>query len=824
MKTIIPKAISGFNFVLLSGDDGKKPSEKGWTKKERRLEDPVLQKHLDKGFNYGIRCGGTSPIVIDGKSYFLIVVDFDDEKTQTEILPKLPETFTVRSGGKGLFHLYFASDDDKPYSVKNEKLDTLIDVLGEGRQIVGPDSTHKKTGNKYDVVKDVPFEVIPYAELKAILLPYDKSPRKERPIKTESIAIQGDVSSNILCAVSMETVLSELNIDTTKNPTGCPFHSSKGGKCLGWNSETAHCFHCEGSWNKYSLIRDSKKLNDKQTFNWFAEKAGMVEELARSRKMYKVLVRQENTETRNDDFQKIRNEVFVYDNEENILISKTLHNLANYFIENNHVLTFNDTDEIYIYNEGVYSARGEKVIANFSQKVLDDASKNNHINEVLGHIKRLTYVKRDQTVEPKNKICLKNGILNLETLQIESHNPETFFFNKIPVDYNSTADCPQIKKFLSEIVRNEDVSLLQEFAGYCLYKEHFIHKAFMLVGGGANGKSTFITLLKSFLGQENVSAVPLQKLETNRFSISSLFGKLANLFADLPDKSLTGTSMFKMLVGQDLIPAEKKFKDEFSFENYAKFIFSANQIPKSPEDTDAFFRRWIIINFPNQFLANADKKLIKKLTTPIELSGFLNYAIEGLKKLIEHGDFSNTKSLDKVRDQYIRMSDSVQAFVIDHVKTRPDEHVEKKKLYTAYADYCRHMKYPIVSEATFHKELAKKIRVEDFRPRINIDGREERPTCWKGIFVDFKQIGSPHRLDQPDQVDQNSRGQSGQEGQGNTTGLLTIYGKIAALKQDGVREFLDFQIDELGLTKSDLEKGVKLTLLHESSPGRFILM
>jgi phage/plasmid-associated DNA primase len=77
-----------------------------------------------------------------------------------------------------------------------------------------------------------------------------------------------------------------------------------------------------------------------------------------------------------------------------------------------------------------------------------------------------------------------------------------------------------------------------------------------------------------------------------------------------------------------------KGRDLFFFENYAKLIFSANQIPKSPEDTDAFFRRWEIINFPNQFLQNADKKIMKKLTISEELSGFLNFAINGLKRLL----------------------------------------------------------------------------------------------------------------------------------------------------------------------------------------------
>lgn len=443
---------------------------------------------------------------------------------------------------------------------------------------------------------------------------------------------------------------------------------------------------------------------------------------------------------------KIREEVLEFNEKGGLDVKSTTFNLSMYFLNNNKILTLNDTDEIYIYKEGVYVSKGDKILSKQCQLILGRFLSRSIVLEVLGHIRRSTYIKREEVEEPRDKICLLNGILDLEDLEVKQHTPDIIFFNKLPVEYNTEADCPNIKKFLSEVVKEEDINLIQEFSGYTLYKEYFIHKSFMLTGGGANGKSTYINLLKSFLGQENVASVPLQKLETNRFSISSLFGKLANLFADLPDKALSGTSIFKMLVGQDLIPAEKKFKDEFHFENYAKLIFSANQIPKSPEDTDAFFRRWIIINFPNQFIENADKHLSKKLTTPEELSGFLNFSLEGLKRILEIGDFSNTKSIQEIREEYIRKSDSVQAFIMDCIEIKGDSYEIKKKLYTSYTDYCRKMNYPVSPENTFHRELQKKIRVEDYRPSIS--GKREQ--CWNGIKLRLNWEKNPDNTDKVD--------------------------------------------------------------------------
>lgn len=447
-------------------------------------------------------------------------------------------------------------------------------------------------------------------------------------------------------------------------------------------------------------------------------------------------------------------------------VTEACHELAAYLLRKHHILTFSDTSEIFIYIDGVYTSRGEEIIQKEIQQILRNYCKLHLVNEIVGHIKRSTIVNRSIIKEPIDKVCLQNGILDLNTLGISPHDPKIIFFNKIPVYHISGIDCPKIKKFLSEIVDESGIPLIQEFFGYCLYKEHFIHKAFMLVGSGANGKSTLLRLLKVFLGTENVSSIPLQSLESNRFAISSLFSKLANIFADLSSRGLSGTSIFKMLVGQDLIPAEKKFRDQFFFENYAKLIFSANQIPKSPEDSDAFFRRWIIINFPNQFFKTADKHLIKKLTTTEEMSGLLNFAIEGLKRLIENGDFSNNKSLEQVREQYIRMSDSVGAFVMDAVLVSPEGDVTKEEIYLAYCDYCKERSYPIISKNTFHRDLIKseKIRVEDYRPVRERDGKKERVQCWKGITINYLALKLEKNLDKPDITD--IKEENGQRGQG----------------------------------------------------------
>lgn len=413
------------------------------------------------------------------------------------------------------------------------------------------------------------------------------------------------------------------------------------------------------------------------------------------------------------------------------------YSLALYCQKTFSLFTYLESDQIYIYKDGIYIERGERILSKHLQETLQKYCISSLVREVLASIKRSTYKNRDEVKEDPNRICLANGILDIKTFQVTPHTPELIFLNKLPVKYDPKAKCPTIETFLSQTLNPDDIPVAQELAGYCLLKAYPIHKAFMLTGTGSNGKSTFIHVLKKFLGENNCASEPLHQLETNRFAPVSLYGKLANLFADLSSKALTETSMFKMLTGGvDPCPAENKFRDRFTYVNYAKMIFSCNRIPRSPDDTDAFHRRWVRLPFPNQFLGKtADKKLTQKLTTDAELSGFLNFALTGLQQLLKEGEFSNSKSVDEMREEYIRQSDSVQAFIMDCIDMSPDEHTEKEVLYAEYTEYCRKMTYPCEANNTFHKVLRKLVRIEDYRPQLMVDDKKQRVQCWKGIVL-----------------------------------------------------------------------------------------
>ena len=154
------------------------------------------------------------------------------------------------------------------------------------------------------------------------------------------------------------------------------------------------------------------------------------------------------------------------------------------------------------------------------------------------------------------------------------------------------------------------IYLVEELLGYALIPDNRYEKAFMLVGDGANGKSTFLTFLEGFIGRDNVSKVPLQELGEHRFKRADLLGKLINFFADLDANALESTSYFKTIVSGDKIDAERKHQDPFYFRPFARLLFSANEIPRSKDRSFAYYRRWCIIPFPNRFIGDdADRSL-----------------------------------------------------------------------------------------------------------------------------------------------------------------------------------------------------------------------
>lgn len=405
--------------------------------------------------------------------------------------------------------------------------------------------------------------------------------------------------------------------------------------------------------------------------------------------------------------------------------------VASYLMARYQFLAFRDTQELYYYNGQSYTSEVEPLIKEAVKKVLKDVEgtvgsvdilRTSHIREIVLQLQALNF--SDRIEPPTCLIPLANGVLDTDPrlngeYELLPVGPSYFFTWRLPVAYDPKADCPSFKRFLGQILAPSDVLAVQEFFGYCLARHHDYHKAFMLIGDGANGKSTLLGVLRAFLGPKNCASISLQNMEVNQFAAAGLVDKLANIYPDLSDRAMATSGIFKALTGGvDAISAERKYKESAPFVNTAKLIFSCNKLPEVKDDTSAFFRRWVVLDFPNRFPPQkADPKLSAKLTTPEELSGILNWAIEGLLRLEAAGMFSGAMDADDMAAMYVRMSNSLAAFLEDCVVREPTSCVGKEDLYNAYVAYCHAKKLPAKSKDKLGKDLPSLVQTITLRPQ-----------------------------------------------------------------------------------------------------------
>jgi putative DNA primase/helicase len=404
-----------------------------------------------------------------------------------------------------------------------------------------------------------------------------------------------------------------------------------------------------------------------------------------------------------------------------------------------HFATPRDTEVIHRYQNGIYRPDGVPHIKETIEKAVDGKDiTGRSVSEVLGHIQRRTYIDRDEFDENPDEITVKNGVLNTKTFEFVPHDPSRRFLLRIPVKYDPDADCPKFKAFLSEILDHVDErNTIEELFGYCLIKNYSIQKWFMFLGNGANGKGTLLSTLRTFLGAENIAAVELQEFE-KPFSIAELYGRLANIVGDLSAKELYHSGRLKSLTGGDLLLAEKKFQNPFNFINYAKLIYSANELPRTFDGTLAFWRRVMLINFNKTFIGDKDvKDLWKEFTTEEELSGILNMAVEGIQRLAVNGGFSKSNSVEEVEEFYIRNSDPVTAFFMDCVETTNDmnDFISLQALHTAFVEYCKRYRFVDLSQRKFNAAIRNNFRLRESREKNEETGKQER--VWSGIFLSF---------------------------------------------------------------------------------------
>jgi len=371
-------------------------------------------------------------------------------------------------------------------------------------------------------------------------------------------------------------------------------------------------------------------------------------------------------------------------------------------------------EPLYWYDpeEGVWRDDGEELIAHELRTAvaeLPDVQKRRYvIDEIAADIKGVCWKGKPLPEPPLNLIPLQNGVFDLETGEVREYRAEDFFTAKLPWRYNPKAQSKLIVPLIESILPQEETITLYELMAYCLFRDYPYQKFFLLFGRGSNGKSLFAKILERFLGKENVASVTLREFQHDRFAASRLYRKLGNICGELEYEDIERTGLLKQLCGGDMVEADRKFREPIKFRNYAKLIFLTNEVPRSTDTTEAFYRRLFLIEFPKKFKENPELEVRVATAEEEEYEALLLKVLETLKALKDRGFvFSRHKSLEETRELYLKLSSPLHTFIEENceITYQSDDYIFKYEFKERFGQWLKEKGRTSYTDQRLKKEM-----------------------------------------------------------------------------------------------------------------------
>lgn len=382
---------------------------------------------------------------------------------------------------------------------------------------------------------------------------------------------------------------------------------------------------------------------------------------------------------------------------------------AIYLKNMHHIVRING--QLHIYHDGIYVPGQLEIEAAMIEHIPNlNRSKR---TEVLSYLDVLT--RQNTRPSPAKYIAFKNGIYDVEDDRLIDFSPEIIITNKVNFNYNPDAASELLDNTLDKLSCNDKNvrALLEEAVGYCFYRRNELRKSFILTGDKKNGKSTYLSMLKELLGDDNTAALDLNELG-DRFSSASLFGKLANIGDDIGDDFIANPSIFKKIVSGDPIKGEKKGQNEFFFAPYCKLLFSANNIPRMKDKSGAVLSRLVIIPFDARFSKDDpdfDPYIKYKLIEPDVLEYLIVLGIEGLKRILKNNAFTKSDKVQRSIEEYEETNNPIQLF-FKEVDADDIENEPTKEIYKMYSEFCLANAFNPMSNIEFSKQVKKQFDFE----------------------------------------------------------------------------------------------------------------
>nr|WP_255610460.1 phage/plasmid primase, P4 family [Robertkochia sp. 3YJGBD-33] len=372
--------------------------------------------------------------------------------------------------------------------------------------------------------------------------------------------------------------------------------------------------------------------------------------------------------------------------------------------------------EVYLYNSQFWVALSEDLALFYMGEAAErmampqlEAKHHHFRKEMLQQLATSAFIPGIDQESKFTLINLTNGTFSItkDRQFIRNFRKEDFMTYQLPFEYNPETQAPIWQSYLDKVLPDKSLQqLLKEYVGYCFTRniDFKLEKMLLLYGKGHNGKSVFHDVIIELFGRQNVTNFSLQDLTMdNGNSLAMSEGKLVNISSEISTK--VKPDRLKQLASGEPLKGKKLYKDVKTIYDYPRFIFNCNLLPVTIENTDAFFRRFIIIPFEIKIdNEERDIYLARKIIEQ-ELPGVLNWAIEGLRELIMNEKFSKSSKADQALNTFVRNSDPVQLFLDDSGYIPSEKRILRNKLYKEFKTYCMDSGYQYISATMFYQQL-----------------------------------------------------------------------------------------------------------------------
>lgn len=288
---------------------------------------------------------------------------------------------------------------------------------------------------------------------------------------------------------------------------------------------------------------------------------------------------------------------------------------------------------------------------------------------------------------PKHWVQFKDKIFDIKTGESFEATPKYFVTCPIPWSVGESEETPHIDKLFLEWVGTDYSETLYEIIAYNICQDKFLQRIIALCGGGSNGKGTFIKLNYKFIGAENCVSSEIKALSEDKFEPAVLFRKLLCVMGEVSSDDLKNTNQLKKLGGEDKISFQFKGKTPFTEDNTATCICLTNSLPITPDKSQGFYRKWLIIDFPNQF-DKVNKNIIEQIPE-IEFENLARKSLRILKELYEKQEFTNEGTFEERTIRYEEHSNPVMRFIEQRCEEKPGDNITLRDFSNACNNYLK---------------------------------------------------------------------------------------------------------------------------------------